>query len=605
MMTTDPMEDFHLTDDPTHTLSWRARVWRWFLTIAGIGLAIFIYLWFFVPPKVPTAPIHLIRSSDGDLRPAMLEKESNGVAFEAQMGKLQSSCSFTSASVGSESSPARFACSRIGVFNRSPHLLMARIGSRLLDHLKPVKYLQQVDYYPTGFHAEDGERAPDLAIVLDLEKLTENPGLLSSSLEANISVRAGNQAPDCHNSYVDSMTSPLVQFDWFGRLEYRSTRSGAASSAAKYQQVAEDLAKQIAQALTKELDSRRTKYGPMPELPGDFYPAYRTSATLPFDGLGNVEPVWSWHGLLNHNETLWRIRADRRPAELVGELKKRLKESGWEGPQMSGDPASPYVRVHRQSAVVQVYPSSAHFQPNDGAAQNLVYVHYLDRMTQSEMTAAIDGAINSGVSDDVLLLFERQWSEAQQQKVLKRLQALPPRHPETSMTLARLYHRLHQDAEAKRELLLAQILLRTVQNAGDLEGRFRALAKELGDEKLAERPVDIKGLVDLGFKKLTPGTPVAPTTVGFDEPVCFFLEPSTPSDRLRTIALRAIKPESTGSSTIGLAHVDVSQNQRSWGTGGPEFFCGLAGGKQIRFKVEKSDSAEKCRITGEWIKFGG
>ena len=37
---------------------------------------------------------------------------------------------------------------------------MGRVGGRLLDLLKPLAYLQQVDYYPAGFHPEPGQHAP-------------------------------------------------------------------------------------------------------------------------------------------------------------------------------------------------------------------------------------------------------------------------------------------------------------------------------------------------------------------------------------------------------------------------------------------------------------
>ena len=45
---------------------------------------------------------------------------------------------------------------------------------------------------------------------------------------------------------------------------------------------------------------------------------------------GEPEQVWSWHGLMNHDETLWRITTDGPPAELIGRFQKRFKEAGWE-----------------------------------------------------------------------------------------------------------------------------------------------------------------------------------------------------------------------------------------------------------------------------------
>ena len=37
---------------------------------------------------------------------------------------------------------------------------MGRVGGRLLDLLKPLAYLQQVDYYPAGFHPNPASIRP-------------------------------------------------------------------------------------------------------------------------------------------------------------------------------------------------------------------------------------------------------------------------------------------------------------------------------------------------------------------------------------------------------------------------------------------------------------
>jgi hypothetical protein len=598
----DPMEDAHAAAEPGYYPRPRRVVLKVFLTVIGLVLAVFAYLWFAVQPRVPTSPIHWVRTGNGPLGPAQPDEGAAGVSFEAQMGKTESNNSFSSCAVASESSPAGFPCARLAVFNRSDHLLMARVGGRLLDQLKPLAYVRQLDYYPAGFHAEEGQLAPDLTITLDLEKLAEHPGLASSTIEATISVRAGNAAPDCHNSYVDSLTPPLVQLDWSGRLEHRSTTTGVASSAARYQQVADDIAKQIATSLIKEIDDRRKKYGPFPDLPADFYPAYRKPVALPLDTLGDAEQVWSRHGLMNHNETLWRINIDHPPADRIGQLQKRLHESGWEKGEMQADAASPFLRIGHKDIVLQVYPAAkAISKPNDEPSRQVVYVHYLDRMSQPEFEAAIDQALDRGASNDVLVLFERHWSAAQQQTVLKKLQASPTRTPQAALTLAKLYHRLGQDANSKRELLCAEVLLRAVDNPGDVESQLRTLAKELGDEKLVERPVDVPRLLELGFKELNPAMPVAPQEVGVEQPVLFFVKPGTPKEELRTIAVRVARPDSAESSAITLAYVEATGAGRSWGTGGSDYICRIGDTGSFCFKAQPLESKERFRITAQWM----
>ena len=151
-----------------------------------------------------------------------------------------------------------------------------------------------MDYYPVGFKPEQGGRAADITVTIDLDKLSESGWPASHAVEATFTVTAGNGLPGCRNSYMDDLTPPVVQFDWNGRLQHTSTTTGVASSAAKYKLVAENVARQIAAALTKEFNERRKKDGVMPELPQAFYPPYhkppacrwRNSATWNSSRLG-------------------------------------------------------------------------------------------------------------------------------------------------------------------------------------------------------------------------------------------------------------------------------------------------------------------------------
>jgi hypothetical protein len=58
--------------------------------------------------------------------------------------------------------------------------------------------------------------------------------------------------------------------------------------------------------------------------------------------------------------------------------------------------------------------------------------------------------------------------------------------------------------------------------------------------------------------------------------------------------------EATASSAIGLTHVDVSQNSRSWGTNGLDFVHMIGDSSSIRFKAQPLESKERFRVTAEW-----
>ena len=566
---------------------------RWvgiLLAVILLPVALVAFLWFGMPPRVPTQPVRLVRGADGRLTPAGKPDETRGAWFEAQAGKIQSSDTFSSSSVSSRSSHARFACQRLLIVNRSDNLLMARVGQGLLDRLKLLGYVQQIDYCPAGSRPEEGARAPDLTVTLDLATLTEAVGPLSRSLEAAISVRAGNGPPDCRNSSIDNLSRPLVAFDWNGQLQHHSTTSGLSSSSAKYKLAAEQIAKRIGDTLAKEFQDRRDKEGVALQLPTAFYPPYRKPAALPLAELGNLELVTTWHGLMTHNETLWRLTPARPAADVLGDLRRRLDSAGWTTQSASQDKEPPFLRMSRGAAVLIAYPPASSRTPAP-----FLHVQYVDRMTQEELRAAIDESLAQNAPVDVLVVFESQWSQEQCGRILKLLASRPARTPQVSLTVANLYHRLKRDDDARAELRRAQALLRTVAEHSDLESQIRSLAKTLGDEKLAGKPIDARVLEGLGFLELKPGVPVPTQEIALEEPVHFFAK--LPDGKWKTISLRPIRVVSDkGKPSYQLAHVESGEGMRSWGTGGSTHTCSLDDSHHAEFSLEPIGSGERFRL---------
>ncbi len=422
---------------------------------------------------------------------------------------------------------------------------------------------QRIDYYPVGFQAKHGEPAPDIVVTLDLEKMEESGLPWARTVKAQLTVTAGNDAPGCSNSYSDHLAPPIVCLQWSGTLEHSSTTTGVSSSAAKYKLVAENIAKQIADSLIKEFQQRLEKEGTLPELPEAFYPPYRPAPDLPLAGFGKTEIVSSWHGLLNHNETLWRLDLDGSAIDFFNEMPQRLAAAGWK--KSSSD--KQYLRFTHSAATLVAYVPSQQKPLLDAPANKpFLYVQYVDRMTQDEVRAAIDQALATGVSADVLIHFERQWSQEQSQRILEMFKTQPARTPSASLTVAKLYHRLKQEDNAREELVRTRALLRTVAEYGDLQDNLKKLAKELGDEKLAEQPIDTKVFLELGFAELKPGESIAVQEIGLEEPVHFFVENS--EGELETISVRAVKAPSTDTDPSQLAFVQSGEHGRSWGTSG-------------------------------------
>ena len=586
-------------DNPsTPPIQRRRGRWPVILLVAAlIPAAVLAVLWFGLPPRVPTTPIRLVRGENGLLVPVAPQEQPSLVSFEIQAGKIEANNQFSSSSTSSRSGHSGLACGRLVIMNHSDHLLMARIGQLLLDELKPLGYIHQIDYYPVGFNPEQGKLAPDVAVTIDLDKLAESGWPGSHTVEATFTVTAGNGPPGCRNSYSDHLTPPVVQFDWNGTLHHTSTTTGLNSSAAKYKLVAENVAKQIAETLTKEFKERREKEGIVPELPQAFYPPYRKPPALPLADFGNLELITSWHGLMNHNETLWRLTINRPVTNVLGEMRRRLEATGWKTRDTSKTPDQSYLRMSHNDTTLMIYvPSPQGTPPSSSPREPILNIQYVDRMTQDELRAAIDESLTQNVSTDILVCFEGQWSEEQSRRILKALQSRPVRTPQTALTLANLCHRLKQDDNARRELLHAQALLRTVAQYSDLESKARNLAKDLGDEKLVKKPIEPPVLKELGFVELKPGIHVPAQETGLEEPVHFFAK--TPSGSLNTVSLRVVKSISNnGGLSYQLAFVDSSENSRSWGTGGTSHNFLVEDKCNACFSLVRLGTGERFRLT--------
>jgi hypothetical protein len=601
-------------DDPViPAIQSHRRRWPAILSVVGLVAAtVLAFLWFGLPPRVPTRPIRLVRGENGQMALADAPEQTSFISFEVHAGTIKAKNNFSSSSVSSHSDNSGFACARLAILNRSDHLLMARVGQSLLEELKPVALVREIAYYPAGFSPERGKLAPDVVITLDLDQLAEKSWPAWRSVEATFSVTAGNGPPGCRNSYTDHLTPPLAEFDWEGKLHHVSTTSGVSSSAAKYKLVAENVAKQIAGALTKEFRERLEKEGPLPDLPQAFYPAYREVPALPFGKLGILELVTSWHGVMNHNQTLWRLTTDRPAADILGEMYRRLAAMGWKGRDSSKAPGQNYLRMTHNDATIVAYRPSPQETPPSSSAKDLVlcispslsakesvlYIQYVDRMTEGEMRAAIDEAIGKGAPTDILICFERLWSEDQSRRILQLLRSRPTRTPQASLALANLYHhRLKQDDRARSELLRASALLRTITQYSDLESRVRNLAKELGDEKLAERPIEPRVLEELGFIELKPGVQARSREIGVEEPVHFYVKTSKGS--IKIISVRVIESTSAGSESYQLAYVDSIERGRSWGSGGKSHEFSVDDGRRATFTIDRVGTTARFRLSAQ------
>jgi len=573
--------------------------------IVSVPVAALAVLWFWAPPRVLREHVRLVRGPDAKLVPEEARAERRGIGFEAYAGKLEAADTLTSTCTSSSGNHAHLACRTLAVFNRSEHLFMLRMGEQLVERLKELPYVDRIDYYPPGSGPEEGDLAPNVAIVLDLKDWRESGLLWDRKVEAGVVVTAGTRLANSNSHYQDSCSPPVLDFAWQARLQHRSTTRGVASSAAKYKQVSEHCAKQIAEALRKQFDADREKYGPLPKLPEAFYPPYRGPRATPLGETYPLERLAAWHGLMNRCDAMWRLATDRDPGEVLDDMRKRLEAAGWKTLDSSTRASYIHLRMGRDAVVLEVFPEGqdgTFVQPPtvDGPAaprppERIVYIHYLDRMTEKEVAAAVDRAMAENEPFDSLVLFESAWTQNQCRQILGRLEGTRPRDSDGWLTLARLYQRLQQLPKARDAVLKAHAMERTSPDVSGLAGRIEAAAKALGDESLAKRPTDVGLLKELGFMELKPGAAIPDREIAAEEPAGFLA--TDRKGKMRTIAVRMKEPSLAGGSMAQLYFVDWSEGSKSWGTVGTEHVTQIDGLGTVRITATPLPDGQRFRLS--------
>lgn len=601
----DHPTDESTTDRLVETPQRPAR--RWLKPLGYVLLAVlvvFVALWFGPSPNVPEEPIRMVRDASGRLVPTEEQEAGGGLSFEAQVGTIKARNSFSSTHSSSRSSNPRFACRRVAVFNLSDHLLVERAGGLLLDRLKQLNCIDQLDYYPAGHTTEAGQLAPDITITLALDRIAHR-GVVGQDLEADITVTAGRGYVRGNTHYHDGLGPPAVMFSWRGHLEHRSTVLGVSSSAAKYKLAAQNIAEQISDSLTKMFEEYLEKDGPMPELPEMFYPAYRRPPPMPWLDAYAAERVTGYHGLLTRNDSTWRLTTDREPRDLFMDVHKHLTAAGWKGGSNVAEQEAPtHLRMTRDAAVVEVFVKQRRMRSRtlttttdaEAPRERTFYVRYLDRMTRDEVGSAVEQAFDAQLPIDLLVLFERSWSKPQQRRALELFEANPPKDARSWLTAARTHQRLKQDDQARRAVLKAKAMLRTVAQGNDLDSELKNLAKKLGDQKLVDRPADPELFRELGFIEVGPLADVPEIEMGVGEPAHFFAVDA--KGELRTISIRVTRAAAgNGSTAYCMAYVDSTENSRSWGSGSMGHQTRVDGLCRLNFTIIRSGAPDRFTLT--------
>ncbi|TWU14617.1 hypothetical protein CA54_34860 [Symmachiella macrocystis] len=591
----------------------------WLFFGVWLPMTILAVLWFGFSPDVPNQAIRAERDAEGNFIEQLLGDESEpaaGVTFEAQFGKLNAKNNLASSASSTSSNPSFFADSHIAIINRSDHTLMKRVGGLVLERLKQQPAFQRIDYYPLGESMPQGERAPDIFVSLDLKNLEESGLLIEHAVQAKISIVASDNVVRSHNSYIDNLTPPKIEFDWHGKLEHDSTTTGIGSSAAKYKLVAEDIAKQIADAMVKHFDGLREKHSMLPPLPNYFYPDFKETEPLTFLENHNAELLFSGHGLMNRNQSVWTFQADEPPQDLLRAISDELATQGWDVPELAADESVQHLRVKHNNFVLEVFPDHESRTDLDingnlnGGGQSrryTYYVSYLDRMQREEIRAACEAFLTEKPPVEALVLFHRHWygDRDLESRVLSYLQSQSTTSIEALIATAELLHRLKRADEALHVILTAHALSETTSDPGKYKNRLKQLAKTMKIEDFPPKTIDVELLKELGIREVEQGSKFADLEFAVNEPAVFIyrtLEGTTKLLSFRVVPL--------GNHQFEFAFVDSEPDKgsRSWGNGGlvsedrwTSHQIRLGDSSTLRFYARKLEGKPRFRVAVDVI----
>lgn len=589
------------------------RLWLFF----GVWLpmTILAVLWFGFSPDVPNQAIRAERDAAGNFINQLLGDElaPTGATFEAQFGKLNAKNNMASSASSMSNNPSCFGDSHIAIINRSDHTLMKRVGGLMLERLKQQPAFQRIDYYPQGESVPQGERAPDIFVSLDLKDLSESGLLIEHAIQAKISIVASDNLVRSHNSYNDSLTPPNIEFDWHSKLEHDSTTTGIGSSAAKYKLAAENIAKQISDALVKHLDGLRKKHGSSPAIPDQFYPAIQETESLPFLEKWNAELLFSGHGLMNRNQSVWTFQSDTPPNDVLRAVAEELATLDWTVPPFQVDESVQHLRVKHDSVVLEVFPDhdsrtdldiNENLNSDGQSRQFTYYVTYLDRMQREEIRAACAALLDEEPPVETLLLFGRYCFRDREleQRLLAYLQSRSTTSPEALIATAELLHRLKRDDDAQQAMLAAHALSKTTSDPDKYKNRLKELAKTMEIEDFPPKTIDVELLRELGVREVKLESKFPELELKQNEPMIFFF--IDPEENIKLFSYRVV-PTGTNQFEFDFVVSALGEGSRQWGRGGivsevrwASFGKRLYGGQdgyRLRFYVRKVPDEPRFR----------
>lgn len=588
----------------------RSPAWQWIKIGLLFLLVAFLAVWNLLPPGVVREPVVMGRGDDGKLHEQSPEQD-GGLHFNAHVGTLKSQNNTTTASSESHSNPAFFADRSLVILNLSDHLLMNRIGTELLEQLKAENQFDRIEYYPAGRGPEIGAEAPDLFLCLSLESIEES-GIIGRSLKATVVATLGKSPAASNHSVTDHLSPPIVSLNANISVDHESSLTGIESSSARYSQQGKDIAKHLMTAVSDKLKPLREKYQLLPNLPSSLHPEFVAAPEFEFLKRLNATRQTSVHGFMFHNETFWQFTSTEGVEPLLTSVRDELSKSDWQIRNFEAtDGQNANLRAEKEGAILELFTKRRRIDgtPGDEKPQGPVQYHvrYLHRMNSDELQAVVAESLKAPKPDVDELLVLRQFGSAEQQdQIIKLIEKHPPRSVEAWLMLAELYAGQNNADACRAALIRATLLLRTVRDHADYDGRMTDIAKKQKIETSELKVVNKETLTELGIVELVAGADPSNAEIQANTAASFFVPNDSEGYTVITVRVQTDGRGPLNSPTT-VTLLQASENSSSWfsqsafeGTSTLQHTM-TVGAKPISVSVEKIDG-NTFRVTAKMEK---
>jgi hypothetical protein len=515
--------------------------------IGCIGVVLVLFEWPFSGYK--DEPVVILSQTEEE-KPAEQNESLGG--FEIHAGTIEAKNSVHTLSSTSAGGGARVSTRNIMLICQNPHRLLDRTTREFQKSLIQLPYVDKVTYYPFGTWPKPGGLLPDVFITIDMPEVNENNFICGRKLKVAIKWKAGSSMFAGPSHSVRTYTPPVVKFDIESQLDHDSKMMGIESPQAKYKLEANNISREMIKSISKQFENLLDKYDRLPKLPETLHGTYHEPPEFSFLKDAMAERLISGRGLFKNNHTIWRFADERGTDEALTAYRDELNTLGWAEEDLSKE----YLRMQKANEHIYIFRQRRHDQetgtvvgskPDKPTSRTPMIAHYESYLSSDQMQKTMDAFLSGDVDMKTLLVFEKYFRTPQQRERLRSIIEQSPVHTLDGCLVLAYYWADRGEMDKARESLLRARAMQYAEKEHNVKAQeIKSLAKKLGDEGLAEVPVDEKILSEMGFMNIEQLTESLKIEKALDEPVLFYRR--LDNDQLQTFALRVIHSREPSSS---------------------------------------------------------